>query len=182
MDILSREELNALFGNPEPDHPKPPDVKQRHYLGGGFWTDEPAGKHLNQDEAGDIIDLTHDEIIKAGGDDLKKMVHKIEIEEFGSLIMPIYEEQYKDIREAYLSYENDDIVYDCKIAKTYHKFFKALFEALGICNAEENEVIKEHVEELERMRVQLDKVTDEDVKNFDDAINNMFNNGNLNCH
>ena len=182
MNILNKEELNALFGEPVPDPPQPPDVKQRHYLGGGFWTDEPTGKHLNQDEVQDVIDLMSDEITTPGGYNFRNEVHMIFMAEYAAVIMPIYREQYKDIREAYLSYENDDIVEDRKIAKTYHKFFKALFEALGIRKDERAEHAKEHAEELERMKAQLDKVTDEDVKNLNEAINKTFNNGNLNRH
>jgi uncharacterized coiled-coil DUF342 family protein len=95
---------------------------------------------------------------------IDNITRKIALVEFGETVFKIYEEQFEEIRKAYKGFEaalnntaedgqaEDEYNYWCsESAKTYHKFFKALFEAIRQQKQEQIEQQNKENEEFERM-------------------------------
>ena len=96
--------------------------------------------------------------------DLDFVSRQHQMMELGEMFFSVYEEQFENIRKAYIGYDNaknnpeqsgkaeDDFNYwSVEAANAFHAFFKALCERVEAQKAKQQQESKKHEEELERM-------------------------------
>ena len=116
--------------------------------------------------------------------DIENVFRRVQMMEFGEMVFKIYEEQYKDIREAYKLFERlatpDNLNLPpervvgtlTQVARTYHTFFQSFYKACDERSAAQAERKKKEDEEFERVLERINAPKNaEAMREFADSFN-----------